>query len=118
MNIYEIKRRVKAHDPDNKNFFLTSNMKFFKQTLKDFKVRKLADGKFLIWAKNKSMWVSRDCAGYGGIDLSLTCRVFDPETNLLSIPKTKAGTLVQDEPTKLVFLLERGTVSQSSILSI
>ena len=118
MNIYQIKRRVKAHDPDNQNFFSRSNMKDFKQTLRDFRVRRLGDGKFLIWAKNKFMWVSRDYAGYGGIDLSLTCRIFDPETNRLSFAKTKEGTLVNDEPTKLVFLLERGTVSLSSILSI
>ena len=116
MTIYEIKRLVKRHDSQNQHFFTRSSMKFFKQTLKDFRVRKLADGKFLIWAKNKSMWINEDQAGYGGIDMSLTCRVFDPETNSLSMAKTKEGKLVQDEPAKLLFLLERGKVSLSSIL--
>lgn len=65
MTIYEIKERTKETAP---YFFSRGSMKFFKQTMKDFKVYKQANGKFLIVANS-----------WGGT----TKRIFNPETNIL-----------------------------------
>ena len=47
MDIYEIKRLTSKTEP---YFFSRKTMKFFGQTLKDFKVKKQSDGRYLIKA--------------------------------------------------------------------
>lgn len=47
MKIYEIKRRVEA---TGNTYFSRAEMKTFGQTLKDFKVYKRADGRYLVTA--------------------------------------------------------------------
>ena len=47
MTIAEIKQRTQETSP---HYFTRSTMKFFHQTMKDFKVKKQADGRFLITA--------------------------------------------------------------------
>lgn len=102
LSIYEIKRRVQAHDSQNPYFFNRNTMKFFKQTLKDFRVRKLKDGKFFIYATDKQ--------GHKDFlrGFNVTARVFDPQTNTLAFPKLADETLVQDEWTKKHYLIEHG----------
>tara|TARA_R100000781_G_C4031576_1_gene110785 strand:+ start:326 stop:553 length:228 start_codon:yes stop_codon:yes gene_type:complete len=51
MTIYEIKQRTKKTSP---YFFSSDTMRFFGQTLKDFKVSKQADGRYKITAKSKA----------------------------------------------------------------
>ena len=70
MTIYEIKEKTKETAPF---FFSRGNMKFAGQTLKDFKVYKQKDGKFLIVAQSGSNW---DNTHY-------TKRLFNPLTNEL-----------------------------------
>ena len=51
MTIYEIKRR---HEELGGNYYFSrKTMKFFKQTLKDFRVSSLGDNKYLITAPMK-----------------------------------------------------------------
>jgi len=50
MTIYEIKERTRETSP---YFFSRNTMKFFGQTMKSFKVWKQADGRFMVYAKNK-----------------------------------------------------------------
>ena len=66
MTIYEIKRRTQKTAP---YFFSRSTMKFFKQTLKDFRVYKQDNGTYLIMAKS-----------WGGT----TRRIFNPKDNSLN----------------------------------
>ena len=47
MTIHEIKERTQKTAP---HFFSRDTMKFFNQTLKDFKVKKLNENEFLIFA--------------------------------------------------------------------
>jgi len=76
MTIYEIKRRTEGTAP---HFFSRQTMKFFGQTMRDFKVYKQQDGKFLIVApmrertrfSGSEIWVTR----------GETRRIFNPETN-------------------------------------
>jgi hypothetical protein len=56
MTIYEIKKRV-TNAPF---FFTTKSMKFFSQTLKSFKVRKLENGNFYIFAPHKHGFTERE----------------------------------------------------------
>jgi len=70
MTIYEIKRRTEKTSP---YFFSTKTMKFFGQTLKDFKVYKQNDGKYLIIAGSGKNWS-------GSYE---TQRIFNPATNEL-----------------------------------
>jgi len=51
MTIYEIKRRTKITAP---YFFTRETLKFFGQTLKDFKVKKQMDGRYRIKAINRN----------------------------------------------------------------
>ena len=56
MTIYEIKRRV-----TNAPFFFTSkSMKFFGQTLKSFKVHKLENGNYYLFAAHKHGFTERE----------------------------------------------------------
>ena len=69
MTIYEIKERTRETSP---YFFTRSTMRFFGQTLKDFRVYKQPDGRYLITAP------------FGpGKPKGKTERIFDPETNEL-----------------------------------
>ena len=68
MTIYEIKEKTKKTEP---YFFSKKTMKFFDQTLKDFKVKKQNDGRFKISAK----------ALYN----HKTIRFFNPKNNKLEI---------------------------------
>jgi hypothetical protein len=74
MNIYEIKEKTKDTEP---YFFSKKTMKFFNQTLKDFKVKKQKDGRFKISADS---WpVNSDLYG------NKTIRFFNPENNKLEL---------------------------------
>lgn len=66
--IYEIKRLTKEKAP---YFFSKDTMKFFNQTLKDFKVERMKDGRFKISADS-----------FGDNE---TIRFFNPKTNDLEI---------------------------------
>lgn len=70
MTIYEIKERTEETQP---YFFERKTLKFFGQTMKDFKVYKQDDGRFLITAPIRS----------GGKIVGNTERYFNPETNKL-----------------------------------
>lgn len=65
MTIYEIKKRTKKTAP---YFFSKDTMKFFGQTFKDFKVKKMNDGRYRILADS-----------WGGT----TLRYFNPKNNEL-----------------------------------
>jgi hypothetical protein len=54
MTIYEIKEQTKKTAP---HFFSRETMKFFNQRLKDFKVKKLNETQYLIYAP--SYWDSK-----------------------------------------------------------
>ena len=72
MTIYEIKERTRQTAP---YFFSRNTMKFFGQTLKDFKVYKQKDGQFLIVA----------CSGKNWKGTHTTKRLFNPVTNRLEM---------------------------------
>ena len=67
MTIHEIKKSTKKTAP---YFFSKETMKFFKQTLKDFKVKKMPDGRYRILANS-----------WGGT----TLRYFNPVNNELEL---------------------------------
>ena len=89
MTIYEIKRRVEAGATGNLYFFSRDTMKFFGQTLKDFSVAKLEEGKYLIIALIKS---------HGKVVPGVsTKRIFNANTNKLeNYPSEYEGTEGQD----------------------
>ena len=70
MTIYEIKRRTAETSP---YFFNRDTMRFFGQTLRDFRVYKQDDGKYLIIADSGKNWKGHH----------QTKRLFNPETNEL-----------------------------------
>ena len=70
MTIYEIKELTKQKAP---YFFSRDSMRFFGQTLKDFRVYKQKDGKYLIIASNGKIWEGKH----------ITKRLFNPLTNEL-----------------------------------
>ena len=78
MTIYEIKRRLEDSAPQ---FFSRETLKFFGQTMKDFRVYKQEDGKFLFTAP------IRQRARFSGSEIWATIgqtrRIFNPETNML-----------------------------------
>ena len=71
MTIYEIKRLTEKTSP---YFFTRDTLRFFGQTMRDFKVYKRKDGKYLITAP----------CYYNGKVMGETRRIFDPETNELT----------------------------------
>ena len=84
MTIYEIKRRLEDTAPQ---YFSRETMKFFGQTMKDFRVSKQEDGKFLITAPIRSL-----CRAFGSevwATIGHTRKVFNPETNRIE-RETKA----------------------------
>ena len=70
MTIYEIKRRTEETAP---YFFTRNTLKFFGQTMRDFKVYKQADGRYMITAP---MRINGRIAGH-------TERYFNPVNNKL-----------------------------------
>jgi hypothetical protein len=70
MTIYDIKRLSQEKAP---YFFSRDSMRFFGQTLKDFKVYKQKDGKYLIIASSGENWQEKH----------YTKRLFNPLTNEL-----------------------------------
>jgi|TARA_R100000664_G_scaffold33185_1_gene49653 hypothetical protein len=72
MTIYEIKELTKETAP---YFFSKDTMKFFGQTLKDFRVKKQDDGRYKITAPSGSNWEHEHT----------TVRFFNPENNELEL---------------------------------
>ena len=72
MTIYEIKRRTEETAPE---FFTRQTLKFFGQTLKDFRVYKIDNKNYLITAPSKMR----------GKVIGQTRRVFNTETNKLQL---------------------------------
>ena len=70
LTIYDIKRLTTETAP---HFFDKKTMQFFGQTLKDFKVYKQKDGKYLIIASSGTNWQEKH----------YTKRLFNPLTNEL-----------------------------------
>lgn len=70
MTIYEIKRRTEETAPE---FFTRGTMKFFGQTLKDYKVYKIDNENYLITAPMRMR----------GKVIGHTRRLFNTETNKL-----------------------------------
>jgi len=73
MTIYEIKRRSKKTAP---YFFSKKTMRFFGQTLKDFKVYKQKDGRFKITAPIRILPEVKN---------DFTIRFFNPLNNELEL---------------------------------
>lgn len=73
LTIYDIKRLSYNHSP---YYFDSKSMKFFKQTLKDFKVKKEIDGRYKIEAPIKNNY-------YKIVGQSI--RFFNPLNNHLEI---------------------------------
>ena len=71
MTIYEIKERTEDTEP---YFFTRNTMKFFHQTMRDFRIKKQIDGRYYIYAP------MRDNSGK---QVGLTERYFNPTTNRL-----------------------------------
>jgi len=78
MTIYEIKRRIEDSAP---HYFSRQTMKFFGQTMKDFRVYKQKDGKFLIVAPIRQK--TRFSGSGIWATIGETRRLFNPETNRL-----------------------------------
>jgi predicted lipase len=78
MTIYEIKRRLEDTAPQ---YFSRETMKFFGQTMKDFRVYKQKDGKFLICAPIRQK--TRFSGSQIWATIGETRRIFNPETNKL-----------------------------------
>jgi len=70
MTIYEIQERTKLSAP---YFFVKDTLKFFGQSMSKFKVRKQADGRYLITQPIND----------GTRVVGTTERLFNPETNKL-----------------------------------
>jgi hypothetical protein len=84
MTIYEIKRRLEDSAPQ---FFSRETLKFFGQTMKDFRVYKQEDGRFLFTAP-----IRQRCRVFGSetwATIGHTRKVFNPETNRIE-RETKA----------------------------
>lgn len=78
MTIYDIKNKLMDSAPA---FFSRETLKFFGQTMKDFRVFKQKDGKFLLVAPimGKTRFSSSEIL----CKVGETRRVFNPETNKL-----------------------------------
>ncbi len=72
MSVYQIKRLTKETSPF---FFSRGSLRFFGQTLKDFRVYKQKNGKYLLTAPM--------FCGPGGHRCGTTERLFNPATNEL-----------------------------------
>lgn len=74
--IYEIKRLTAETSP---YFFSRQSLKFFKQTMKSFRVTKVPEGKFLIRAEIGNLFPNSTCYHRK----EYTVRLFNPITNTL-----------------------------------
>jgi hypothetical protein len=74
MNIYEIKRLPEAKSP---YFFSRKTLKFFRQTMRDFKVKKQDNGKYRISCPMWDRFTRRR--------VGTTVRDFNPITNELEM---------------------------------
>ena len=72
MTIYDIKYRTLGTSP---YYFTRSAMKFFGQTMRDFKVKRQPDGRYLITAPTRM----------NGEIIGTTERYFNPENNKLEM---------------------------------
>ena len=75
MTIYEIKQKTAETNP---HFFTRKTLKYFHQTLRDFRVYKRSDGKFLITAPMRD---------YSYKVVGMTEKLFNPITNDLETVK-------------------------------
>ena len=76
MTIYEIKRLTAETSP---YFFSKSTLQFFGQTMRSFKIKKQADGRYMISAPIKTWcYTARQV-----IVIGETIRYFNPSTNEL-----------------------------------
>tara|TARA_R100001039_G_scaffold10623_1_gene5455 strand:+ start:58837 stop:59067 length:231 start_codon:yes stop_codon:yes gene_type:complete len=73
MTIYDIKRLSSETSP---HFFTRKSLKFFGQTMKDFKVYKQSDGRYMITAPMKNTHRNNKVIGQ-------TVRYFNPKNNKL-----------------------------------
>jgi len=78
MTIYEIKTRLEETAP---KYFSRETMKFFGQTMKDFRVYKQENGKFLLTAPIRQR--TRFSGSEIWATIGQTRRIFNPETNRL-----------------------------------
>ena len=78
MTIYEIKTRLEETAP---KYFSRETMKFFGQTMKDFRVYKQEDGKFLLTAPIRQR--TRFSGSEIWATIGQTRKIFNPETNRL-----------------------------------
>jgi len=78
MTIYEIKTRLEETAP---KYFSRETMKFFGQTMKDFRVYKQKDGKFLLTAPIRQR--TRFSGSEIWATIGQTRKIFNPETNRL-----------------------------------
>ena len=74
MTIQEIKQRTKKTSPF---YFSADTLKFFNQTLEDFKVKKLNETEYLIYAPSYSY----DAENITGRFMGYSMRIFDAITN-------------------------------------
>lgn len=81
MTIYEIKNQLQESAP---YFFSRETMKFFGQTMKDFRVYKQKDGKFMIVAPRRMK--TRFSGSEIWATVGETRKIFNPETNKLETP--------------------------------
>ena len=77
MTIYEIKRLTKETAP---YFFSRDTMRFFGQTLKSFRIKKQADGRYRISASSRVGSFSPDLRWNND-----TVRFYNPENNELEL---------------------------------
>ena len=86
MNIYEIKRETKETAPF---FFSRENMKFFNQTLRDFRVKRQRDGRVRISAPIRQSSRRRGSEyfhyDYSQEVFAYTIRFYNPETKELDM---------------------------------
>ena len=81
MTIQEIKQRTKKTAP---HYFSEGTLNFFNQTLKDFKVKKLNDTEFLIYAPSYSYGNAESITEIiNGRFMGYSMRIFDNITNEL-----------------------------------
>jgi hypothetical protein len=86
MNIYQIKRETQETAPF---FFSRENMKFFNQTLRDFRVKRQRDGRTRISAPIRQYSKGRGSRyfhyDYTGDVFAYTVRFYNPETKELDM---------------------------------
>ena len=86
MNIYEIKRETQETEP---HFFTRKTMKFFNQTLRDFRVKRQPDGRYRISAPIRQSSRRRGSEyfhyDYSEDVMAYTVRFYNPLTKKLEL---------------------------------